>query len=72
MNRMGLIANGDLSGDPLETNLRDEVGQLIVPTNETNDTTRNLLNQINVVSETVSSQSEELTQSASEVKAGTE
>jgi len=72
MNRMGLIANGDLSGDPLETNLRDEVRQLIVPTNETNDTTRNLLNQINVVSETVSSQSEELTQSASEVKAGTE
>lgn len=69
---MGLIANGDLSGDPLETNLRDEVRQLIVPTNETNDTTRNLLNQINVVSETVSSQSEELTQSASEVKAGTE
>src|SRR5690625_2947044 len=72
MNRMGLIAEGDLSGEPLETNLRDEVGQLIVSTNEMNETTRNLLNQINVVSETVSSQSEELTQSASEVKAGTE
>lgn len=72
MNRMGLIASGDLSGEPLETKLKDEIGQLVVSTNEMNDTTRNLLNQINVVSETVSSQSEELTQSASEVKAGTE
>ena len=72
MNRMGLIADGDLSNEPLETKLSDEIGQLVVATNEMSLNTRNLLNEINDVSGTVSSQSEELTQSAGEVKAGTE
>lgn len=72
MKRMKLIASGDLSEKPLETNLRDEIGELVQSTNEMNDTTAELLNQITVVSETVSSQSEELTQSANEVKMGAE
>ncbi|REB08537.1 HAMP domain-containing protein [Sporosarcina sp. BI001-red] len=72
MSRMRLIADGDLSAEPLETKLRDEIGQLVTATNEMSHNTRNLLSEINEVSETVSSQSEELTQSANEVKAGTE
>lgn len=72
MERMNLIADGDLSNDPLETKLRDEVGQLIVATNEMNEKTRSLLHQINDVSQTVSSQSEELSQASNEVKVGAE
>jgi len=72
MSRMKLIADGDLSAEPLETKLRDEIGQLIAATNEMSDSTRNLLTEINEVAETVSSQSEELSQSANEVKAGSE
>lgn len=71
MNRMELIAGGDLSSKPLETNLRDEIGQLITSTNEMSFSTHSLLDEINGVAETVSTQSEELTQSANEVKAGT-
>ena len=72
MDRMKLIASGDLSQDLLQTNARDEVGQLVEATNEMTTNTRELLTQINVVSETVTSQSEELTQAASEVKSGSE
>lgn len=72
MNRMNIIANGDLSAEPLETNLRDEIGQLVVATNEMSASTRDVLNQINIVSETVTGQSEELSQSANEVKQGAE
>jgi len=72
MSRMNMIADGDLSADPLETNLRDEIGQLVAATNEMSGNTRDVLNQINVVSETVTGQSEELSQSASEVRAGSE
>ena len=71
VNRMGLIAAGDLSGEPLETNLQDEIGQLVLATNEMTLNTRNLLHEVNSVSGAVSSQSEVLTQSANEVKAGT-
>ncbi|CAG9620295.1 methyl-accepting chemotaxis protein [Sutcliffiella rhizosphaerae] len=70
MERMNLIANGDLSQPPLETNARDEIGQLVKDTNLMNDNIRELLNEINIVSQTVNSQSEELTQSANEVKDG--
>lgn len=69
-NRMKLIASGDLSHEPLETKLQDESGQLIVSTNEMNNNIRELLNEINAVSETVSGHSEELTQTTDEVKAG--
>ncbi|MEN2769036.1 methyl-accepting chemotaxis protein [Ornithinibacillus xuwenensis] len=72
MERMRLIASGDLSYDDLQTKARDEVGQLVLAANDMNQNMRDLLNQINKVSETVSSQSEELTQSANEVKTGTD
>lgn len=71
MERMRLIAMGDLSSPPLETKLQDEIGQLIKSTNEMSSNTHNLLDEIHIVAQTVSSQSEELTQSAGEIKAGT-
>ncbi|WP_342514833.1 methyl-accepting chemotaxis protein [Sporosarcina sp. FSL K6-1522] len=69
MDRMNSIAKGDLSEEPLEVRSKDEVGQLIHATNEMNNNTRQLLNEINAVSETVASQSEELIQSSDEVNA---
>src|SRR5699024_9861559 len=72
MDRMKLVASGDLSFEPLETMSKDEVGQLVEATNEMTNNTRNLLNQINIVSESVSSHSEELTQTTNEVNAGSQ
>lgn len=72
MDRMKLIAGGDLANEPLEITARDETGQLTIATNEMNKNMQELLNQIQIVSETVSSQSEELTQSSNEVMTGTE
>ncbi|OZU88830.1 methyl-accepting chemotaxis protein [Virgibacillus indicus] len=72
MQRMKLIASGDMSSEPLQTKSSDEISQLIYATNEMSNNTRNLLNQIHTVSETVTSHSEELTQSANEVKAGSQ
>lgn len=72
MARMKLIASGDLSRDLLETKSRDEIGQLVVATNEMNIRMRDLVDQIQQVSESVHSQSDELTHSAHEVKTGSE
>lgn len=67
MDQMNLIANGDLTSKPLETNTRDEMAQLFTATNNMSNNMRNMLIEMNHVSETVSSQSEELTQSANEI-----
>lgn len=72
MERMKFIAAGDLSHEPLAVHTRDEVGQLVVATNEMSANTRELLNKINNVSETVTAQSEELTQSSNEVNAASQ
>ncbi|MGE8080082.1 methyl-accepting chemotaxis protein [Peribacillus loiseleuriae] len=72
MERMKLITNGDLSNEPLATKSQDEVGQLVVATNEMNHNIRELLSEINVVSGSIAGQSEELTQSANEVNAGSQ
>jgi len=69
---MKLIADGDLSRDALTVHTRDEVGQLVVATNEMSANTRELLNKINGVSEMVTAQSEELTQSSNEVNAASQ
>lgn len=72
MDRMKLVAGGDLSSEPLEVTSKDEVGQLVVAANEMTKNTRDLLNQINIVSDSVSSHSEELTQTTNEVNAGSQ
>ena len=71
MDRMKLLASGDLQNKPLETTLQDEIGQLIVTTNEMSNNTHVLLNEIQHVAGTVATQSHALTQSANEVMAGT-
>lgn len=72
MNHLQTIAQGDLSQKSLESKSRDETGQLIVATNEMNNSMREVLYRIHEVSETVSSQSEELTQASNEVMTGAE
>ncbi|KHF37864.1 methyl-accepting chemotaxis protein [Halalkalibacter okhensis] len=72
MERMNAIANYDLSQKPLQTNLKDEVGQLIFAVNKMGENTKNLISEISVVSGSVSNRSEELSHSASEVKAGSQ
>ena len=67
MDQMKSIASGDLTREPLKIKLKDEVGQLILATNDMADSMRGVLKKISNVSETVSSNSEELTQSANEV-----
>lgn len=69
-NRMKEMAQGDLSHELLNATSEDEIGQLITSTNEMYQNTRELLHEIVDVSTTVSTHSDELTQSASEVSAG--
>src|SRR5699024_4101954 len=56
MLRMQHIADGDLSHEPLQVDSQNEVGQLVMATNNMSDNMRVLLHQINHVYETVSSQ----------------
>ncbi len=70
--RMNLVAAGDLTNPALEATSEDEIGELIEATNEMSKNSRDLLNEIHIVSERVSSQSEELTQAASEVTSGSQ
>lgn len=72
MERMKEIAGGNLNQEPLQSKYQNEIGQLVMATNEMNQKMREILNQIHEVSETVSSHSEELTQSANEVSIGAE
>ncbi|MFJ7737392.1 methyl-accepting chemotaxis protein [Lysinibacillus sp. NPDC097287] len=71
-NRMQHIAKGDLSEPTLATKGRDEIGQLTEATNSMSETMHHLLKHIQTVSNDVASHSEELMQSATEVKAGTD
>lgn len=70
--RMKEMAKGDLSQEKIEPTSNDEIGELILATNEMNENTRMVLEKINSVSSIVASRSEELTQSAMEVRTGTE
>ncbi|WP_253286819.1 methyl-accepting chemotaxis protein [Virgibacillus sp. MSJ-26] len=72
MNRMKQITKGELNNKPLETDLKDETGQLILAANAMNLHMHDLLQKISQVLGTVNDQSEELSQSANEVKVGSE
>ncbi|MEN1970050.1 methyl-accepting chemotaxis protein [Lentibacillus sp. N15] len=72
MQRMKLIADGDLRQEPLKITTRDELGQLMAATNDMNASMREVVTKIDHVTETVSSHSEELTQAANEVTAGSQ
>ncbi|MUV38630.1 Sensory rhodopsin II transducer [Lentibacillus sp. JNUCC-1] len=70
--RMSALAQGDLSQEPLTTRSRDEIAELVHATNTMNANNRELMQHIASVSETVSTQSKDLNQSAYEVKSGNE
>src|SRR5699024_10853690 len=72
MNRMNLIAKGDLSHEPLKTEAKDETGQLVKATNDMNYNIREVLCDVSTVSTSVTTQSEEVTQSSNEVTAASE
>lgn len=67
VDRMNIVASGDLSQKPLKVKLNDEIGQLVNATNCMTDNMRELINQIQSVVETVNNQSEQLNEAASEV-----
>ena len=68
--RMNLLANADLSNEPLMVKSKDETGQLAIAMNEMQGKLKNMINEISKNSEIISSSSEELTHSANEVKQG--
>lgn len=68
--RMKQIANGDLSNQPLITNSKDEVGELVMSSNQMNENLKNLLGDIRKAASSVSEHSEELTQATIEVGEG--
>src|SRR5699024_6937359 len=71
MRRVTAIAKEDLSHDDLHVKYDNEIGQLVSATNGMERNMRHILEEIHRVSETVSGQSEQLTQSAGDVKTGT-
>ncbi|MFD1173659.1 methyl-accepting chemotaxis protein [Oceanobacillus picturae] len=72
MQRMKEVASGNLRHEDLSITTKDEISELVSATNTMTTNTRQLIMKIGEVSGTVSNQSEELTQSANEVKAGSE
>lgn len=68
--RMNMLADGDLSAEPLKVMTSDEIGELVIATNTMSENNRTLLENIRNVSRVVSDQSEELTQAANEVGSG--
>lgn len=72
MGRMEAISKGDLSLEPLRPIGKDEIAHLVQVANTMTENNRALLSRLSAVSSTVSGHSEELMQSANEVKSGTE
>lgn len=71
-NRMIILADGDLSQEPIVTKAKDETGLLANAINEMQEKLRVIISRISNDSQVISSHSEELTQSAYEVKDGTD
>nr|WP_084782408.1 methyl-accepting chemotaxis protein [Bacillus niameyensis] len=70
--QMGYLANGDLTHDPLEIKSQDEIGNLARAMNEMQSQLKEIIYSVSVATETITSQSEEFSQSANEVKEGGE
>lgn len=66
------VAEGNLAVEKMTYEGKDEIGQLAGAINRMIDNLRDLVNQITVTSQGVTTQSEELTQIANEVKQGSE
>ena len=72
MKRLSLIAGGNLGQKPMQTDRKDETAQLMAATNEMGDDLRTILVKVTESAGIVSSYSEALTQTANEVRRGTE
>jgi len=70
MKRMQEIAEGDLTKDSLTIDTNDETGQLMISTNQMNESMRSLIQDIKSMTETVTTQSDHLTKTASDVQTG--
>ena len=67
---MTKMTEGDISQEPLKAQLQDEIGTLMTSTNHLNERLQTIIGSLQTVSENVASSSEELAQSALEVKTG--
>lgn len=72
IDRMKLVAAGDLSARLLETKSKDELGQLVQSMNEMILNLRNVVGEVRSTAEQVASASEELTASANQTTLATE
>lgn len=70
--KITVMADGDMSQPPLQQKTQDEIGLLVQSTNSMNDRLHGVLSSIHDVSENVAASSEELAQSAHGVKDGAE
>ncbi|MCH1627970.1 methyl-accepting chemotaxis protein [Ferdinandcohnia quinoae] len=70
--RMMSIAKGELSSEVITTKSKDEIGHLVQAVNTMNGSLQSMVKQMADVSNHVTSQSEELTQYADEVMAGSQ
>ncbi|MFT4414374.1 methyl-accepting chemotaxis protein [Fredinandcohnia humi] len=66
------IANGDLSVQEITYSGKDEIGRIALAMNSMSTNLREMIKKISDISQTVNTQSEELTQSANEVTAGSQ
>ncbi|CQR47936.1 Methyl-accepting chemotaxis protein McpB [Paraliobacillus sp. PM-2] len=66
--RMVTIASGNLQAEPLEIHTKDEVAELVKAMNSMQDNLKEIVAEIQDVSNTVSNQSNQLTQSSDQVK----
>ncbi|QCR31172.1 methyl-accepting chemotaxis protein [Lysinibacillus sp. SGAir0095] len=70
--QMAYIADGDLTRHQLEIKSKDETGQLANGINSLQNKLKNMIQNISQASQLITGHSEELTQSANEVKIGAE
>ncbi|UOE96383.1 methyl-accepting chemotaxis protein [Alkalihalobacillus sp. LMS39] len=72
VNRMNQVSTGDLSGQSLQTNSKDEVGLLTESVNDTTASLKGLVRSVNDATSQVAASSEQLSASAIETTKGTE
>lgn len=72
MERMNIIAYGDLTSEPLEITEKDETGQLAMAINQMQVMEKEVMEGIQMASEMLTNHSNQLTQAANEVKSGSE
>lgn len=70
--RMKVMAYGDLSSEPLEVASEDETGQLSLAINQMQVMQKEVMEGMKMASEMLTNHSNDLTQSANEVKSGSE